>query len=66
MGGETAPIVEEEKGTLDRQRPRWITIDAGRSVQQVTNDIWAAVEPLIYGTSDPLGRLWTTECDDSG
>ena len=66
MGGRTAPTVEEVKGTLDRQRPRWITIDAGRSVEQVTNDIWAAIEPLVHGTSEPLGRLWTTERDDSG
>ena len=26
--------------------------DAGCSVKQVTNDIWAAIEPLIHGTSE--------------
>ena len=70
MGGTLAPTPEEEKRwTLDRDRqqdqgPRWITIDAGRSVDQVTNDIWATIEPLIHGTSEPLGRLWTSEGDD--
>ena len=67
MGGRPAPTtLEEGNGTPHRQRPRWITIDAGRSVEQVTNDIWAAIEPLIHGTSEPLSRLWTTERDDSG
>jgi thymidylate kinase len=71
MGKTTAPT-PEEKRTLDRQRDqrlRWITINAGRSVEQVTNDIWAAIEPLIHGTSEPLGRLWASGLegdDDSG
>ncbi|KAF8698240.1 hypothetical protein AX14_001171 [Amanita brunnescens Koide BX004] len=55
----------EMGGGTDR-RSRWITVDAGRDVEQVTNDIWAAIEPLVHGTSEPLGRLWTSEGDGSG
>jgi len=71
-GGSSSPSppVEDpgDPGEVVRQdrRPRWITIDASRSIEQVTNEIWTAIEPLIHGTSEPLGRLWTTTDGDSG
>ncbi|KAF8327334.1 thymidylate kinase [Amanita rubescens] len=59
--------VREDRGgagdVVRQDRLRWITIDASRSIEQVTNEIWTAIEPLIHGTSEPLGRLWTTDGD---
>lgn len=39
---------------------RWQEIDAGRSKQDVSNDIWAAVQPFVEkgGVGRPIGRLW--------
>jgi len=59
--GTLDPAVVEDHGGAGR--PRWITIDASRSVEQVTDEIWTVIEPLIHGTSEPLGRLWTTDGD---
>jgi hypothetical protein len=65
--GTLDPVIVEDRGgagdVVRQDRPWWITIDASRSIEQVTNEIWTAIEPLIHGTSEPLGRLWTTEGD---
>jgi len=37
---------------------RWVTVDAGRSKEEVQEDIWRLVETLIGGIDEPLGRLW--------
>ena len=39
--------------------PRWVGIDAGRSVEEVTNDIWNTISPPMHGLVQPLNRLWT-------
>ena len=62
--GTLDPAMAENRGEVVRpDRLRWITIDASRSIEQVTDEIWTAIEPLIHGTSEPLGRLWTTDGD---
>ncbi|KAM6504128.1 thymidylate kinase [Amanita muscaria] len=38
---------------------RWINIDAGLPVKDVTDSIWNVISPLIDGISQPLHRLWT-------
>ena len=39
---------------------RWHEIDASRSKQDVGNDIWTAIQPLVEngGITRPIGRLW--------
>ncbi|KAF8622510.1 hypothetical protein AX15_006954 [Amanita polypyramis BW_CC] len=54
---------EDVQGEGGGDRPRWVTIDAGQSVGEVTDEIWNAIMPLVHGTTEPLGRLWT-EGDD--
>ncbi|KAK2464128.1 hypothetical protein APHAL10511_003876 [Amanita phalloides] len=50
----------EDRRVRDR---RWITIDASRSIEHVTDDIWNAILPLIHGTAEPLSRLWEDQGD---
>ncbi|KAA1468999.1 thymidylate kinase [Dentipellis sp. KUC8613] len=37
---------------------RWVTVDAGQTLEAVTADIWKAVEPFVGGVSGPIPRLW--------
>lgn len=41
-------------------RPQWVEIDAGRSVEDVGKEIWIHVEPFVQpsGISKPISRLW--------
>ncbi|TFK51957.1 thymidylate kinase [Heliocybe sulcata] len=50
----------EETSGSGGGRQRWVTIDAGQSIQAVEEDIWRAVEPLVHGVDNPLERLWET------
>lgn len=39
---------------------RWVTIDAGRGRDEIAEDVWKLVEPLVKeGLQDPLNKLWT-------
>ncbi|KAF8325876.1 uncharacterized protein EI90DRAFT_3128406 [Cantharellus anzutake] len=38
---------------------RWIHIDAGRTLDEVSEDIWSGVEPLTGGVEEALARLWS-------
>ncbi|KAF4611258.1 hypothetical protein D9613_006594 [Agrocybe pediades] len=38
----------------------WVTIDAGRERDQVEQDVWKLVEPLVKeGVDGPVTKLWT-------
>lgn len=40
---------------------RWISIDAGRGREEVEDDVWRLVEPLVtHGVNGPVSKLWTT------
>ncbi|KAH7922332.1 thymidylate kinase [Leucogyrophana mollusca] len=38
----------------------WVQVDAGKGKDEVAEDIWGAVEPLIGSCDSPIGRLWDT------
>jgi len=38
---------------------KWVTIDAGRTREEVEEDIWEKVSPLIGGVNVPTSRLWS-------
>ncbi|KAJ7163542.1 thymidylate kinase [Mycena crocata] len=38
---------------------RWITIDAGRTEEDVATDVWKSVEHVADGVVSPLEQLWT-------
>lgn len=37
---------------------KWVTIDAGRTREEVERDIWEKVSPLVEGVNEPVSRLW--------
>ena len=37
---------------------KWVRIDAGKTREEVEENIWEKVSPLIKGTDEPLSRLW--------
>lgn len=40
---------------------RWVLIDAGRGLDEITEDVWGIVEPLVKsGVHEPVGKLWTS------
>lgn len=45
--------IGEEMGT------KWVTIDAGRTREDVEEDIWENVSPLVEGINDPVSGLWS-------
>jgi len=55
-------IAGEFQTSEDTNSPvvRWHEIDASRSKEDVGNDIWTAVQPLVEngGITRPIGRLW--------
>ncbi|PPQ69374.1 hypothetical protein CVT26_002529 [Gymnopilus dilepis] len=50
---------EDEK--VGRGATRWVTVDAGRGMDEVERDVWTLVEPLVRGgVTGPVAKLWTT------
>ena len=49
----------KEMGRVEVGETRWVGIDAGRPVEEVANDIWNAISPLMHGLVRPLEHLWT-------
>ncbi|OAX39853.1 thymidylate kinase [Rhizopogon vinicolor AM-OR11-026] len=39
---------------------KWVEIDAGKNKEEVAEDLWRAVEPLVTGIHGPINRLWET------
>jgi len=37
---------------------KWVTIDAGRTREEVERDIWEKVSPLVEGVNEAVSRLW--------
>ena len=37
---------------------KWVIIDAGRTREEVAEDIWEMVSPLAEGMNGPVSRLW--------
>ncbi|KAG2110503.1 thymidylate kinase [Suillus discolor] len=37
---------------------KWVEIDAGKTKEEVAEDLWKAVEPLVNGAQGSIGRLW--------
>lgn len=52
IGDEMREQSEREGGT------RWVSIDAGRGRDEVAEEIWSLVEPLMSGPHGPLRKLW--------
>jgi len=50
--------VERDEGDLGGTRSKWVTVDAGREREVVTEDVWRLIEPLIRGVKGPIERLW--------
>ena len=44
----------------NKERVGWVHIDAGRTLDEVSEAIWCHIEPFIGGTEEPLGRLWSS------
>lgn len=40
---------------------RWVVIDAGQGPDQVTDDIWNTIVPLLGNTDKLVTRLWQTQ-----
>ena len=38
---------------------KWVTVDAGRTRDEVGQDIWEKVSPLMGGVNEPVSRLWS-------
>ncbi|PFH53225.1 hypothetical protein AMATHDRAFT_138094 [Amanita thiersii Skay4041] len=45
-------------GRQQEFQEHWLTIDASRPVEFVTDVIWNAIVPLLDGTLEPLAQLW--------
>ena len=39
---------------------KWVKIDAGRTREEVEEDIWEKVSPLVDGTDEPVNGLWSS------
>lgn len=50
------------RGVFERigveMRDRWVRLDAGATVDEVSAAIWSAVNPLVDGVHEPVGKLW--------
>ncbi|KAG1724507.1 thymidylate kinase [Suillus paluster] len=44
---------EEGKG-------KWVEIDAGKSKEEVAEELWRAVQPLVSVVDGPISKLWET------
>jgi len=44
-------------GEMDAEK--WVMIDAGRTREEVEQDIWERVSPLVEGMDEPVGGLWS-------
>lgn len=42
----------------EMETEKWVTIDAGRTREEVEKDIWEKVSPLVVGVNKPVSRLW--------
>ncbi|TFY80580.1 hypothetical protein EWM64_g3427 [Hericium alpestre] len=56
---------EMTSGSQDSSHGQWITVDAGRGVDIVAEDIWTHIRPLASGVSGPLNRLWSDHLNHS-
>ena len=52
IGDEMRDQGDREGGT------RWVSIDAGRGRDEVAEEIWGLVEPLMSGPHGRLRKLW--------
>ena len=52
--------VREVFGRIGREMgaEKWVTIDAGRTREEVEKDIWEKVSLLVEGVNEPVSRLW--------
>ncbi|KAL0953335.1 hypothetical protein HGRIS_004580 [Hohenbuehelia grisea] len=52
-------LAEEMNGEgMGDSRSAWITVDASQTMDDVSEAMWAHVQPMIGGTHRPIGRLW--------
>ena len=50
-----------EKRDLTKEGTRWVLIDAGRTRDEVAEDVWGFVEPLVKeGIHGAKQKLWTS------
>lgn len=57
---EMQACVREVFGRIGKEMgtEKWVTIDAGRTREEVEKEIWENVSPLVEGVSEPVGQLW--------
>lgn len=64
------PVADNEQRALaqSENRPQWVEVDAGGSVEYVAKEIWSHVEPFVRlgGISRPIGRLWMDRLPSAG
>lgn len=46
-------------------RGRWVSIDAGRDMDSVADEIWTRVQEYVDGTDQPLQTLWVDQLKHS-
>lgn len=44
---------------------RWVVIDAGQDADQVTDDIWDSVMPVLGSIHNPVTRLWCQDVESN-
>ncbi|KIK49006.1 hypothetical protein CY34DRAFT_797378 [Suillus luteus UH-Slu-Lm8-n1] len=42
----------------DEGEGKWVVIDAGKTKEEVAEELWRAVEPLANGVQGSINRLW--------
>ncbi|KAG0692804.1 thymidylate kinase-domain-containing protein [Suillus ampliporus] len=44
---------------------KWMVIDAGKSKEEVAEELWRVVKPLVSRVDGPISRLWETTLRDT-
>lgn len=42
---------------MEREGKGWVGVDAGRSREEVQEEVWKVVEPVLKSKKSPIGRL---------
>ncbi|KAF8962351.1 thymidylate kinase-domain-containing protein [Flammula alnicola] len=55
-------VEEDEKAAGSRDEiVRWVSIDAGREIEEVEQEVWSLVDPLVKeGVKGPVRKLWSS------
>lgn len=39
-------------------KEKWVEVDAGLEMNEVTDSLWKYIKPLVDGVEGPIQRLW--------